>query len=333
MYEVRDRIIQRMKELNLRQVDLINLTGLSKGTISKWISGTNTPSSTALPLLATALQTTPDWIIKGKDIDFEPNNKNDIEYNHISLNANISTELSPIALSRRNNTLKLLKSNGLNQRQLADALNMKAPLLSAYLGKNPKKSIGNEVAKRICEYFKIEPIELDIDLDYIQLKSNEGNIFDKNNLNSQQNFVKVPFYTDARASCGLGYFNNDNVQDVEMITIDKSKLVDRYINPSNVKVLPTDGDSMLPAIPHGARVFLDTSRNTIGRDGSIYAICRGGLLSIKHLFKMPNDSIRIVSANPDKTLYPDIILNKSDMETESFQILGQVFHVDYPIPF
>lgn len=243
------------------------------------------------------------------------------------------SEFSPVALARRNNTLKLLKNNGLSQKQLADALDMKAPLLSAYLGKNPKKSIGNEVAKRICEYFKIEPFELDIDIDYIQSKSKDLNIFEKNNQNSEQFFVKVPFYADARASCGLGYFNNDNIQDVEMITIDKSKLIERHINPSNVKVLPTDGDSMLPAIPHGARVFLDTSRNVIGRDGSIYAICRGGLLSVKHLFKMPNESIRIVSANPDKTLYPDIILNKSDMEIENFNILGQVFHVDYPVPF
>ncbi|WP_111895942.1 LexA family protein [Acinetobacter sp. MB5] len=83
MYEVRDRIIQRMKELNLRQVDLINLTGLSKGTISKWISGTNIPSNTALPLLATALETTSDWIMKGKSIDSERNNKKDEKSNVI----------------------------------------------------------------------------------------------------------------------------------------------------------------------------------------------------------------------------------------------------------
>lgn len=65
MDEVRDRIVKRMGELKLRQVDLINLTGLSKGTISKWISGVNVPSSTALQLLANALQTTSDWIMSG----------------------------------------------------------------------------------------------------------------------------------------------------------------------------------------------------------------------------------------------------------------------------
>ena len=65
MNEIRDRIIQRMNELKLRQADLIQALGISKGTVSKWVSGVNTPSSSVLPDLAKVLQTTPDWLIKG----------------------------------------------------------------------------------------------------------------------------------------------------------------------------------------------------------------------------------------------------------------------------
>lgn len=67
MNDVRDRIAQRMKALNLKQVDLVEATGSSKGTVSKWISGTNIPSNTVLPALAKALQTTSEWLINGKD--------------------------------------------------------------------------------------------------------------------------------------------------------------------------------------------------------------------------------------------------------------------------
>ena len=66
--EVRDRIIQKMKELNLKQTDLIKALGLSKGTVSKWVSGTNIPSASVLPDLAKTLHTTPDWLINGGGI-------------------------------------------------------------------------------------------------------------------------------------------------------------------------------------------------------------------------------------------------------------------------
>lgn len=69
MSDIRDRIIKRMRDLNLRQVDLINLLGVSKGTVSKWISGVNVPSSEILPDLAGVLNTSPSWLIKGDGVD------------------------------------------------------------------------------------------------------------------------------------------------------------------------------------------------------------------------------------------------------------------------
>ncbi|MGE8541931.1 MAG: XRE family transcriptional regulator [Acinetobacter sp.] len=67
MSEVRDRLIQRMTELNLKQADIIRALNLSKGTVSKWVSGVNVPSATVLPDLAKFLKTTPDWLINGTD--------------------------------------------------------------------------------------------------------------------------------------------------------------------------------------------------------------------------------------------------------------------------
>lgn len=65
MNEVRDRIIQRMNELGLKQADLVTRLNVSKGAVSKWVSGLNTPNSIILPQLADALETTPSWLING----------------------------------------------------------------------------------------------------------------------------------------------------------------------------------------------------------------------------------------------------------------------------
>lgn len=67
MSDISDRIALRMRELNIKQVDLINKYSLSKGTVSKWVSGVNTPNGENLTKLAEILKTTESWIINGDD--------------------------------------------------------------------------------------------------------------------------------------------------------------------------------------------------------------------------------------------------------------------------
>ena len=65
MATISDRVIQRMKELNLRQVDIVEATGATKGAVSKWVSGTNTPKAEFLPPLATILKVSQNWLLTG----------------------------------------------------------------------------------------------------------------------------------------------------------------------------------------------------------------------------------------------------------------------------
>ncbi|WDZ50006.1 S24 family peptidase [Acinetobacter vivianii] len=74
MSEINERIVKRMNELKLRQVDLIELTKAKKGTVSKWISGTNTPSVEFMPVLAKALKTSEKWLMTGEEDHFSKNN-------------------------------------------------------------------------------------------------------------------------------------------------------------------------------------------------------------------------------------------------------------------
>lgn len=67
MSSISDRIIQRMTELKVRQVDLIEATGATKGAVSKWVAGTNVPKAEYLPGLAAVLKTTQEWLLTGKE--------------------------------------------------------------------------------------------------------------------------------------------------------------------------------------------------------------------------------------------------------------------------
>lgn len=61
-----ERIRQRMNQLRLKSVDLVNATKANKGTVSTWVNGLNEPKGEYLFLLAHALQVTPEWLLTGK---------------------------------------------------------------------------------------------------------------------------------------------------------------------------------------------------------------------------------------------------------------------------
>lgn len=241
-------------------------------------------------------------------------------------------QLSNRSSIRRDNTLRLMKEKGLSRHDLSNLLDMKYSLLSAYIGKTPTKSIGDEVSARIEAALDVQKGFLDIDHALISQLANDGNpIWDKES-DIFPAGILVPLYADVKASCGPGYLNSDNEESLERIMLETQKVKNRGITPSNVKAFKADGDSMLPIIPHDAQVFVDSSVNQITRDGAIYAVCYGGLLLIKRLFRGTNQSVILRSENPDKIIYPDQVINESEMQANGFYILGQVFHVDFSIP-
>lgn len=67
MQTTADRIVLRMKELRLQHKDLVTATGASKGTVTNWISGVNNPTGERLLALATTLETSPNWLLTGKN--------------------------------------------------------------------------------------------------------------------------------------------------------------------------------------------------------------------------------------------------------------------------
>lgn len=61
------RVKQAMEEKGISQADLVRLTGLSKSSISQYLSGKNIPRQKALTAIADALSVTPEWLTKSEN--------------------------------------------------------------------------------------------------------------------------------------------------------------------------------------------------------------------------------------------------------------------------
>lgn len=64
--EIGNRIKEKQKEKNYKQKDLIEKTGISKGAISNYCSGTRIPDTESILKLAYALETSIEWLLTGK---------------------------------------------------------------------------------------------------------------------------------------------------------------------------------------------------------------------------------------------------------------------------
>ncbi|WP_407595075.1 S24 family peptidase [Acinetobacter lwoffii] len=83
MSSATDRILKRMADLGLKHKDLVAATGASKGAVSHWLSGVNTPSGERLLLLAKLLRVSPDWLLTGEEFKrLNPSNMQDFMDKH-----------------------------------------------------------------------------------------------------------------------------------------------------------------------------------------------------------------------------------------------------------
>ena len=64
---VSERIIQRAKELNIRQTDIVRALNCSKGTVNQWFKGETSPSGENLIKTAKVLGVSPEWLQTGKE--------------------------------------------------------------------------------------------------------------------------------------------------------------------------------------------------------------------------------------------------------------------------
>ncbi len=72
------RLLEAMADKGMSQVDLVNATGIPKGSISQYAIGRNMPYSPRLALLAKALNVNPVWLM-GENVPKDPDGLAGIE--------------------------------------------------------------------------------------------------------------------------------------------------------------------------------------------------------------------------------------------------------------
>lgn len=90
--------------------------------------------------------------------------------------------------------------------------------------------------------------------------------------------------------------------------------------PEDVKLMRVNGDSMERTLFDGDRVAVHLADRRIV-DGRVYAVVLGEA-KVKRLFKLRDGSLRVVSDNENKTLFPDEIVPADDMS--SVYVIGRV---------
>ncbi|WP_461200698.1 helix-turn-helix domain-containing protein [Anoxybacillus sp. TBDG-1] len=78
------RIKQRLKQLNLKQKDLVEQTGQSKSTINKIVNGTVTPRVDLLIPISRALDVSIDWLVANERIE-QTEDKSEVEEKIINI--------------------------------------------------------------------------------------------------------------------------------------------------------------------------------------------------------------------------------------------------------
>lgn len=130
---------------------------------------------------------------------------------------------------------------------------------------------------------------------------------------------------DVQVSAGAGARQPEFVATRYRMSYQLSWFQQMGVKPEHVRVMKVTGDSMERTLFHGDRVAVNFADNHTIVDGRVYVFTTGGTdpdVKIKRLFKTSDGRLRIVSDNPDKTLYPDEILGPED--AANVNLVGRV---------
>lgn len=86
-----NRIKKAMDLQNVKQVDLVNITGIQKSSLSQYISGKVVPKQNNVYLLAKALNVNEAWLM-GYDVSIERNQEDEKSNNKLSLRERLQFE-------------------------------------------------------------------------------------------------------------------------------------------------------------------------------------------------------------------------------------------------
>lgn len=214
--------------------------------------------------------------------------------------------------------IMLEKSVGFNQLSLKSKINIK-PLNEILYGRQQK--INPFYLQKIALALRIDYRDLYRIVGYLDeeacdksLESNVKRIITAANAKT----IEIPVY--GRASAGNGYINLGEVIRTTTIAI----LNDERI-PEDIFSVEVHGDSMYPTFLEGDLVVVDPICDLF-INNRVYVVSYNDETFIKRVVDH-GKYIQLISDNPDKVRYSDIIISK-DEEGASFKCNGKVIRLE-----
>lgn len=137
------------------------------------------------------------------------------------------------------------------------------------------------------------------------------------NKNHNDEEVEVLFYNSIEIAAKQHGNDLKKTNNYDKIKFNKSFLIRKKACPKNVICFPILGNSMIPILPDGTIVAVDINNRTI-KDGSLYAICHGGLYRVKVLYALANNKVRIRSYNITEN-------QDENVSMKEVEVIGKVF--------
>ena len=232
---------------------------------------------------------------------------------------------------RLQNLLWLLDQYG-SRKALGEALSLSPAMLSQILSENPKRTIGDRMARRIEEQAGLPvgwmdelrqpighstgvPRPKHLDEKYPQVEAGYREeaasrttrtrlhqMAEQKRLEGEAPLAEHEVYLPVIEEFGVRIPDSfvttaGGVTGSRQLRFDKGKLLEHGVSPNSAAFTTILGNSMSPVLPHGTTVGVDTSRTAIV-DGDIYAMSHNGLLRIRQMFRLPV-WIRVRSFNRD----------------------------------
>lgn len=224
------------------------------------------------------------------------------------------------------NARKIMKDSGLDRTQFAEKIGMSYNLLSQYIGKNPKKNIGDDTAEKIENAFNKPKGFLDQANQFNSIKDQHFQIVDTWDSETPlgDDEVEIPYFEDFSFACGSGSIGEALESETSKLRMSKSVLRNLTIDKKNAVATRASGDSMNPTIKDGDTIHIDLGRKTI-KDGKIFAICHGDLFYAKRLYNLPLGGVRIVSDNSAE--FPEMRITAQEVIDQKFEIVGWIWQI------
>lgn len=112
---------------------------------------------------------------------------------------------------------------------------------------------------------------------------------------------------NAQLAAGFGRVNYDVDEIDHSHAFRKDWLASKGLHADQCHIVGVCGDSMLPALPDGCVVLVDTSDTSPIKNGKPYAIVMNGEARVKRLFERVDGSLEIRSDNPAPQYAPETI--------------------------